>query len=171
MLSKEILKKNKIKLVPGDVLEVLLANGVKGYFQFIGKDDDYMAGHLIRAFEYFKPLSEITSPNVKEIVGSKIKFHSYTRVFEGIKDGLWTIIGNIPIEDNFEYPMFRQTSDVYSIVKKSYNWYIWKEDFNKAKKIGELTEEYKSLPVSSIYPPSAIVRWIETGWHGFMKPE
>lgn len=126
MLSEEILKKGSIKLVPGDILQVPLSNGNKGYFQFIGKDDDYMAGHLIRAFEYFKSLSENTSPSLNEIVGSKIKLHSYTRVFEGIKDGLWTIIGNVPIERNFEYPMFRETSDVYSLVKKSYNWYIRK---------------------------------------------
>ncbi len=158
-------------MAPGDILEVPLSNGNKGYFQFIGKDIDYMAGHLIRAFEHFKPLSENSIPNLKAIVESKIKFHSYTRVFEGIKDGLWTIVGNVPIEKNFEYPVFRQCDDVYSLVKKSYNWYIWKEDFSKAKKIGELSEEYKSLPVSGIYPPSAIVKWIETGWNGFMEPE
>lgn len=171
MLSAETLKKSRIKLAPGDILEVPLSDGNKGYFQFIGKDDDYMAGHLIRAFEYLKSSSQAFSPSLKEIVESKIKFHSYTRVFEGIKDGLWTIVGNIPIEKNFEYTMFRQCQDVYSMVKKSYNWYIWKEDFSKAKKIGELSEEYKNLPVSSIYPPSAIVKWIETGWHGFMQPE
>lgn len=171
MVSKETLKKNRVKLVPGDVLEVTLNNGDQGYFQFIGKDDDYLGGHLIRAFEYFKSSSAKSSPNVKDIVGSAIKFYPYTRVFEGIKEGLWTIVGNVPIENNFEYPMFRQTSDVYSVVKKSYNWFIWKEDFNKATKIGELTEAYKDLPISSIYPPSAIVKWIETGWHGFMKPE
>ncbi len=78
MLSTEILKKGKLKLCPGDIIGVKLKEGNKGYFQFIGKDVDYMAGHLIRAFEYFKPQSDNSIPNFKAIVESKIKFHSYT---------------------------------------------------------------------------------------------
>jgi hypothetical protein len=38
--------------------------------------------------------------------------------FEGLKDGLLIKSIHIPIENNFKPHMFRQTNDVYSMVKK-----------------------------------------------------
>jgi hypothetical protein len=170
MLSTEILKKGGIKLSPGDIFEVLLKDSTKGYFQFIGKDNEYMAGHLVRAFDHILP--SVNSPTtLEEIVNSNIKFYGYTRVFEGLKDGLWNKLGNVTIESNFQPPMFRQTPEAYSITKKSFKWTIFQAGSPGRKFIGELTDDYKKLNPAGIFPPSAIVKWIETGWHGFMEPE
>ena len=45
------LKKGKFTISSGDILEVKLDNSNKRYFQFLYKDDNYMAGHVIRAFK------------------------------------------------------------------------------------------------------------------------
>jgi hypothetical protein len=99
MLSTETLKKGGKKLAPGDILDVMMTTGDKGYFQFIGKDDDYMAGHLIRAFHYVNS-SPTSLPDLQQILNSKVKFYAHTRIFEGIEDGLWSIVGTVPIENN-----------------------------------------------------------------------
>jgi hypothetical protein len=158
----------KVTIAPGDIIEVELKNRKK-YFQFIYKDDEYMAGHLIRAFEYEVKPNE--KPDMVKILKSPIAFYTYTRVVEGVKDGLWKKVANNPIEQNFEPPTFRQTNDVFSITPKSSKWFIWKKNFANKKMIGELTDEYKKLPISSIYPPVAIVKWLDTGTNGFKTPD
>ena len=101
-LNSEI-KKGKTKISSGDIFKVPLKKGI-GYFQFLYKDENYMAGHLIRAFDCNN--DKIT---LEELIKCKIKFYTYTRVFEGIKNNLWEKIGHCKVEDNFEPPMFRQT--------------------------------------------------------------
>jgi hypothetical protein len=91
-------------------------NNTKGYFQFLG-------GHLVRAFDHISTSKE--SIHTQEIIRSGTKFYDYTRVFEGLKDGLWSKIGNVAIENNFKPPLFRQTSAPYSITKKSFKWNIF----------------------------------------------
>lgn len=92
-------------------------------------------------------------------------------MIEGFKEGFWTKIGNIPIEDNFDPPVFRQTNDAASSTGKSEKWFIWKKQFANRRFIGALTDEYRSLPISSIFPPQAIVRWLEMGDTGFKMPD
>ena|SRR5690242_20648045 len=151
----------------GDIFEVQLSDK-KRYFQFIYKDDEYMAGHLIRAFIYANGIHE--KPELRELIQSNVDFYTYTRVIEGLKEGFWKRISNVPIENDFNPPAFRQTNDVYSITPKSVNWFIWKGKFSTKQLIGKLTDKYKELPVSAIYPPKAIVRWLETGNNGFKIP-
>jgi len=69
----------------------------------------------------------------------------------------------MPIEDTFEPPTFKGTNDTRFYVQKSYKWYVWKGDFSKAGKIGELTKKYKDLPYSIIVPPEDIIEWLEAG--------
>ena len=163
------LRKAGFTISSGDIFEVPLKNGTKGYFQFLYKDDNYMAGHVIRAFDYFASQDEHLM--LDNIVTYPIKFIAHTRVFEGLKDGLWSKLGNMPLEADFQFPVFRQTNDTYALVKKSYNWFIWQYDPEKRTHIGELTDKYKHLPMSGILPSKAIVEWFETGWHGFKEPE
>jgi len=149
----------KIILRSGDVFQSDLKRGRKGYFQFLYKDDSYMAGHLIRAFAFTsKGYSALG-----DIVGSPIAFYGFTRVFEGLKEGYWRKLGNVPVERTFVPPMFKCTKDTRFYVKKSYDWYIWKGDFDRAVRIGEMTDEYKDLPYSTLVPPEDIVEWLEAG--------
>jgi hypothetical protein len=46
-------------------------------------------------------------------------------------------------------------------LRKSYNWFIWQFNPENKKVIGELTQEYKELPMSGIYPTKAITVWID----------
>lgn len=153
------IKKGKVFLKSGDLFQSNLSGDKNGYFQFLYKDDSFMAGHLIRAFAF----TQKDFKSFKEIVNSPIAFYGFTRIFEGLKEGYWIRLGNIPIESNFEPPMFKITIDTRHYVQKSFNWYIWKGDFSKAKKIGEMEDKYRDLPNSVIVSPQSIVEWLEAG--------
>lgn len=159
MVINNEIKKGRVTIRSGDIFEADLNGGKKRYFQFLYKDDSFLAGHLIRAFSFKKTAFS----SLDEIVRSKIIFYGFTRVFEGLKEGYWIKIGNVPVEDTFEPPTFKITSDTNYYVQKSYDWYIWKGDFSSAIKIGELTDKYKDLPNSVVVSPKSIVEWLEAG--------
>lgn len=159
MELNNVVKKGKVALKSGDIFQSNLCGDKKGYFQFLYKDDSYLAGHLIRAFSF----TQKDFKTLDEIVNNPIAFYGFTRVFEGLKEGYWIKLGNVPVESTFEPPMFIATKDTRYYVQKSYNWYIWKGDFANGMKIGEMTEEYKDLPYSTLVPPIDIVEWLEAG--------
>ncbi|MCE9517544.1 hypothetical protein K8Q96_00910 [Candidatus Nomurabacteria bacterium] len=153
------IKKGGIILKSGDIFQSNLDGNKKGYFQFLYKDDSFLAGHLIRAFSF----NNETCTSLEDITSSSVAFYGFTRVFEGLEEGYWTKIGNTPIESTFEPPTFKCTKDTKFYVEKSDDWYIWKGDFAKATKIGEMTNEYKDLPDSVIVSPESIIEWLKAG--------
>ncbi len=163
-LSRSI-KKGKLIIESGDLFEVALRGDKKGYIQFLYKNDSFLAGHLIRAFSLRK--DQLGESNLDHVVASQILFFGFTRIFEGIKEGYWKKVGNKKVELNFESPTFRITKDTKAYVERSLEWYIWKENFLEARKIGALSEEYKGLPFSAIVSPQTIVEWLEAGKQTF----
>src|SRR5690606_24026366 len=110
MELNSVIKKGKITISSGDIFEVGLSNNSKGYIQFLYKDDTFLAGHLIRGFSDLDIEMAVANGNVL--------FYGYTRVFEGIKEGFWSKVGNIKIEPHFEPPTFKVTSDTKAYVAK-----------------------------------------------------
>jgi hypothetical protein len=157
------------KISPGDVFQANHSDGRFVYLQYIFQDPDYLGGHLIRSFDIYSSSPE--PPELGSLVKSKILFFAYTRITEGVRDGIWSRIGNYPIEKDFEPPLFRFTTDVFSRVKKSDQWRVLRAGSSKWRFIGTLSPEYRRLPIASVLPPKAIVNWIETGSSGFQDPE
>lgn len=166
--SGELTLASRHTVKPGDIFEIVEGDR-KFYFQFVLKDVNYMAGHLIRVFDI-----EIDSDQeigIQELTNIPIKFYTHTRAIEGLKDELWKKYGNSPINDDFQFPKFRSTPDRGMGIAKSSNWFLWQKDPSNKIFIGEMTDEYSHLPVAGIYPPSAIVKWIVTGDNGFKVPD
>ncbi len=159
------LKKWGYKISSGDIFEIPQNNQKKAFFQFLFKDEFYMSGHLIRAFnlkiDYDKTI------DLNELVKSEIKFHTYTRVLQGLRDKLWVKIGNIYLPNDFHAPFLRRTPDVGKPISVSKNWIILLPGTDYEKFVGELDDETRKIDIARIFPPFAIVKWLETGWHGF----
>lgn len=156
-----------MRLKAGDIFEVYLSNNKKQFFQFVFKNMNELGGEMIRAFDLEVNKEEII--DVKTIISHPIKFYTHTMVGFGVKQSYWNRVGNVPIETDFVEPTFRGTDDVYSAVKKSNRWYL--KTAGKVTQIGELKEEYKTLPKVGITPCHAVIKQLETGWDGFMVPE
>ena len=163
------LRKWGYKISSGDVFEVPLNNNRKGYFQFLFKDDFHLAGHLIRAFDLI--VENTINPELIDIISSNVKFHSNTRVLQGLRDKLWNKIGNVELPADFEKPYLKYTTDNCMGIEVSENWTIVQAGTDFRKFIGKLDNVTRKLDDSGVFPPFAIVQWLETGWHGFKKPE
>lgn len=160
------MKKNH-KAKPGDIFKIPVESEVY-YLQYLMNDYSLFNSNVVRAFNYKSNVNEII--DLKELVQKEVKFIAHTMIKGGVKLCNWEKIGNIPIDETFEPPTFRATDDVFSEVKKSNKWFVWKAG-EQERKIGKLNNEFKSLPYGTIYHPIDITEWLKTGSHGFMYPE
>lgn len=146
---------------PGDIFE-LMVNGEKRYVQFIYKDKSYLGGDLVRAFEIRN------APSVEAVVASPVLFYKHTFLAISQKFG-WKRIGNHPIESDFIVPLFRVTTDTMAYVKKSHKWKLIQGD--KEKFLGELPNQFRSLPFASVVSPVIIAQMITSGGDDSGYPE
>jgi hypothetical protein len=164
------MKKNSLQ--PGDIFELKTSRGTFAYFQFILEDREYLGGHLVRCFDHEGESSQ--KLDLLALVKGKIRFYAYTRVTQGIDMGLWTRKGNIPIETSFVPPSFREPTAGYHLEsegskKEPKEWRVFQAGSAKTTYVGELTGDHKELPEAGVLPPTAIIEWIETGKHAFMR--
>lgn len=91
------MKKSTIEAVPGDVIKIPLPDGAHTYARIL-IDESY-------AFYDSKTSVDINDLNV--ILKSPILFCAIVDIF-GIKEGWWTIVGNVPLEGNLKnfYPRY-----------------------------------------------------------------
>lgn len=157
----------RLSLRSGDVFEVPI-DGYKQFIQYVMDDSNMFGANVIRAFEFEIPSDE--DVNLNDLLEKKIKFYTHTMIKGGLKLCNWKKIGNLPLEDSFSAPLFRATDDVYSEVKKSSNWYIWRAG-EESRRIGKLTQQYRSLDYGSVFHPIDIGEWLRTGSNGFMFPD
>lgn len=157
----------KFKVKPGDILKVPIDNELY-YIQYLVNDSTLFNSNIIRVFNY--STNKNMTVDLRRIVEKEVLFIAHTMIKGGVKLCNWEILGNVPLSETFETPVFRATDDVYSEVKKSNKWFIWKPN-EKEMKVGKLPKHYKDLPYGTVYHPMDIVEWIKNGTHGFMYPK
>ncbi len=154
------------RLKPGDVFEVKI-KGKKHYFQYLTNDSNCLNGNVIRCFDI---KIDIEQPfDINSLINTKVSFFDHTLINLGIKLKFWEKVGNLPLPKDFKMPFFRSTPDSGARVEKSYKWYIW-EPSGEEIFIGELKQEYASLPYAAVSPPLVLVEQIETGIDKFKRP-
>jgi hypothetical protein len=140
----------------GDVFEIPLSGERYAFGQYLNYS---RMGPIIQVFAF---TSEQQAPvNIAQIIQSKPLFPPIiTGLFAAVRDGMWKVIGNKPVND-FVHPKFlsalydERTGDV----KK---WSIW--DGDKSLVLGkELPREYKGLEYLVVWSPINVVSRIETG--------
>jgi hypothetical protein len=157
----------KLSIKPGDVFETVVENK-KRYLQYLINDDNCLNANVIRVFKYVGELNDHV--DLQRIVQSSVDFFCHSYMKGGVSMNVWKKIGNAPLPKDFELPTFRQTNEVASVVSKSYQWFIWKVG-EQRRRIGELTDEYRALPVAGVTHPLDINKRIQTGINGFKYPE
>jgi hypothetical protein len=173
-----------VRLKKGDVLEVPLPNGKKGFIQYIYPDK---WGDLIGIYDYTIDWDE--KVDVEKLKSKEFKFYPIlTRINQGKQlseqfkhleklqrlgyasevfiqmasdpahDYNWKIIDNIKIED-FAYPNFIWKEAGATAKNKITRWYLYdgKENIEIGKK---LPNEYKHLEYQVSQPPEIIVELI-----------
>jgi hypothetical protein len=102
----------------GDVLEVKMDGNSKRYLQYIGFDKSALGlgGDVVRIFK--KTYKKESTPLLEEITEGEVDFYAHIHsVTRGIKEGLWSRVGNMKKNMGVEKPLFYQYSDN--------KWFLW----------------------------------------------
>lgn len=159
------MNKKRIRVTPGDIFEVILADDLKGYFQFIRKNPNVMGGDMIAVFNLKLGISDV--PEVSGILASGVHSIFHTDVYSGHKYDKWHRIRKAPIVDEFRGLKMRWNPDApiphgKDEVQKSNNWHIILGSGEEVF-IGEQSEEMKEMLFASIKNPNLIIKSIRAG--------
>jgi hypothetical protein len=102
----------RIKRKEGDVVKIDLGNGMFSYARVLYDP--------LMAFYDFQSSSEI---DVRDVISKPIAF-VINVMHEPIKTGRWTIVGNMPLEDNLCQPVHFCRQDVLDPKKISISWMV-----------------------------------------------
>lgn len=143
----------------GDVIEIPLPDGRKGYAQFVYLDS--RQGPMIQVLDL---IAEDT-PSVDLILASPPMFPPViTGLFAAARTGMWKVLGNYPVVD-FKYPGF-VSANYDSKTGEARVWFLWNGE--RYERIGErLPEEIRGLEYLVVWDPHDIVDRIVTGQYPF----
>ncbi len=146
-------KRKRLRI--GDIIEIPLSNNRKSYAQYILRD--LHVGPLIQV----KNLILTEDFSLDKFRTAKPLFPPVsTGLFAAIRTGLWSIVGNLLVE-NFVYPGFISTF-YDEKTGKARIWFLW--DGTKDIRIGwNLPESYKKLEFLCVWSPYDVMERIETG--------
>lgn len=151
----------------GDVFEVPLQDGKKGYFQYFANDPSQLNSSVIRAFAARYDVSE--NVQLEQIVNNQVDFHAHVVLRWGIELGLWKKIGNSKTLGTI-VPLFRDTEDYGKKVAISSEWYVWHIG-EKFQDVGKLEGENRKADIGVIIAPHNIVDRMQTGEFHFVYPK
>jgi Immunity protein 26 len=157
----------RITLQIGDIYEVSLADGKKGYVQYIGNDMTQLNSDVVRAFKI--RIDNSVEPDLEEIVKSEVDFYSHVADIKvGIKDGSWTRVGHSDDVGDIRTPLFRYSRDYGNPnVKVSEQWFVWRTN-EPMVYVGKLENENTSADIGVVTWPKGVVYQMQNGkFHGF----
>jgi len=158
----------RVQVKKGDVFEVFLDDGLKGYFQFISLDSTQLNSEVVRVFKQKHKVDE--EPILDEIVKGSVYFYVHIMIKLGVKKNFWNKIGNVKLEDDLTLPYFRSSRDYGNPeVKVSKNWYVWQVN-EEMVAVGELNDNQKKFDVGVVYALSEIPTILNTGKTKFFYP-
>jgi len=153
----------------GEVYEVYLRDGMKGYVQYIANDITQLNSDVIRVFKGREPID--SEPDINKIIDGEVEFYAHVTGMEfGVKDGFWKKIGQSDNLGDLKKPFFRSSSDSGKpSVKVSKEWYVWRIN-EPSVYVGKLEGENIRADEGSALPPAWIVERMNTGKYQFFSP-
>ncbi|WP_422079427.1 hypothetical protein [Ulvibacterium sp.] len=157
-----------IKAKKGDIFKVSLSNDKIGFFQYLLLDPALLNSEVIRAFNYRVEQDETF--DLKEVLNSGTHFNSHVDIRLGCDLRVWEKVGNIPLENDLDRPLFRAVfgeNDKYDgnriVYKKSDKWQVWRagNSFESRQNIGRITQEMENIDLGLIINPMGIVYRME----------
>src|SRR3989338_10410086 len=161
-------QKRVIRPKVGDIFEVLLKNGTKGYVQYIGNDITQLNSDVVRIFK--KRYSSDVTPSLEEIVKGEIEFYAHVVGVEvGEEDGSWKRIGNSKELGDPKAPFFRDSRDFGNKVKISERWSVWHMN-EEMIYVGKLDVENVRADIGYVTWPQKVIERMQTGKYSDSYP-
>ncbi len=140
----------------GDIVEIPLPGNGTGYAQYTHKHKQY--GALLRVFQIRRKVEDIA-----DLSNSPLQFTSFFPLGAAVNRGIVSIVGNLPVKDEFQaFPIFRtgvvNASGVVEV------WWLW--DGESETRIGKLTPKQMEYPIRGVINDTLLIERICTGWQG-----
>lgn len=162
------------RLKIGDVFEVKLENGTKGYLQYIADDMTQLNSRVVRVFE--KRYKTEENPAIDEVISGETEFRSHVYDIKSAEnDGSWKKVGNSQDVGDLKKLLFRDSYDMGVITASSENhvskkWYVWRIG-EETKNVGFNNKLLTKTDFGSVLPSSDIAVRMKTGKSGFFHPK
>jgi len=152
----------RIYIKKGDLFEVLLGQGYKKFFQFLGNDPEQLNGNVIRIFSMSYP--EAAYSPIEEIAQDSTECFLHTNIRVGVDFGFYKKVGNSKDLGNCDNIVFRTTDDFGADppVNVSSKWYVWRYN-GEAFFLGAMTPEYESAEFGAVLAPTLLIKRILYG--------
>lgn len=152
----------KVIIKIGDLFQVVLSDGSKVFFQYIGKDSCDMNTGVIRIFKH--RYQQNATPSIDEIIRDDVVYYLHTFIRGGLKYGLWTKYGSskeigtneIWFKDSYDYGNYPGQKIV------SYDWVVWKFNGHRTD-VGALPSRYFQANIGLVFDPFNVLEMIESG--------
>lgn len=160
----------RVTINTGDIFRVDLDNGKSRFLQYVMLDPSEMNSEVVRIFKYESKQTE--EAELKDVVKSGVDFYVHVVVKLGIQLGIWTKVGNLPIENGFEPPRFRDVTPITDFIVNGQvqycetdAWVAWQagQEFEDRKTIGKLNERTEKYYLGGIISPYNILKWMKEG--------
>lgn len=145
----------RIRIQIGDIFEIVTPSGL-AYFQYTHRKGAF--GALIRVLEGLY----VARPEVDQFANSRTRFHVFFPVQAAANRGIVARVGNIdvPIADR-AFPLFKISSPPNPATKER-QWWLW--DGEHEWRTGDLSPEYRNLPVRAVINDTLLIQRIVSGW-------
>lgn len=143
------------RITVGDIFDIPLTDGRRALGQYVFSDEKY--GPLIQVYDLIteEPINIVQLKAASPLFPPVI-----TGLFAAIRNGIWNVVGHLPIAD-FGYPCFVSAHYDQRTGRVHY-WYLW--DGKRPRPIGpRLPEKHKQLEYLVVWSPHDVVHRIETG--------
>jgi len=153
----------RTQTILGDILEVKMNDGTKRYLQYIGFDKNThgLNSDVVRVFK--KEYKENSSLDFEEIIKDEVDFYAHVHsIANGIKEGVWTRVGNMKNDLGTHKPLFYQKTDDEYIL-----WEMDGKDWKSSK--DDVLESSSNM--GGVIPPKWVEERIQTGKYQITDPK
>jgi hypothetical protein len=144
------------RLKIGDIVEIMTGKGLV-YAQYTHKHNQY--GALLRVFRKF---CGVRPSDFTELARNRPTFMCFFPLGAAVNRGIVSIVDNVavPLEAQ-SFPTFR-AGMANPPTDKVKVWWLW--DGEKEWRVGELTDEQRSLSIRGVWNDTLLIERIESGW-------
>ena len=140
----------------GDVFEIPTSRGL-AYAQYVHKRPEW--GALIRVLPGFH---SSRPPQVDRLVAEPARFVVFFPLQQAVSRKIFEVVANGPIPDEAkELPLFRARGFI-DREGRVQDWWLWNGE--REWKIGELSDEYRRLPIREVWNDTLLISRIEEDW-------
>ena len=148
-----------MSLAFGDIVEIPTKKGLAYAIYTHRHKTPPKFGALIRIFDL---LYDKRPSDIQGIVCIAVRFATFFPLEAAVRKRIVEVVGHVDVPEHVrDFPVFRGGT-VDPKTGKVAVWWLW--DGDKSRRVGQLTEEQRKLPIRGVWNDTFLKERIEEGW-------